>query len=123
MELNPLSEFMFELTVLITAILHIILPRSLEPAAGKKISFLSSSDSPLFFWNYSLPLNCGLHQSPKTAAFMIGNLFAIYVFPFSFLYAIFWFFDVVYYLPGVLLVYLIAILMDSSHLRAPDNDK
>ena len=31
MELNPLSQVMFELMVIITAFLHLVLPSSLEP--------------------------------------------------------------------------------------------
>ena len=55
MELNILSQALVELMVLITAILHLTLPSSVEPLVS---------------------------------AFMIGNLFAIYVFPFAVIYGV-----------------------------------
>jgi len=87
MELNVLSQLVFELMNLITAVLHFILPTSLEPLV---------------------------------ASFMIGNLFAVYVFPFSVVYLAFRLLGIAWALPYVGCAYLAVILLDPQHLKPPD---
>ena len=90
MELNILSQLIFELMVLITTALHLFLPRGVEPMA---------------------------------AAFMIGNLFAIYVFPFSVIWGCFNLMGITWVLPYCAIVYMVTILLDKSHLHPPDTKR